>query len=226
MKKTATFFLLLCSFASYAQNKKFHYTEFISFQRAHLAYVASVNVPRKFHTLELKLGVCLIKPISKHLELRSRIGYGIKFRRMYDDRILQMRPGKEATILQSIYSEANECLAKQNTDFVDIPIILHYKTDNKLGIEVGFNYRTYGWFYDVPFIPLDYGLLLNLTYAFRQLSIVVGYTIGRHDFLGGRYNYSPGRGPSVNFSWTATNNAVQLGIEYDLFKKLKKTRKE
>lgn len=227
--KTATLSLfILCGLACQAQNQKervFHVTEFISGHLAYLNFQAEVNPQRKFSTTELKVGVCLIKPFSRHFELRSRIGYGIKFRRSPD--ILRTMPGKYEYLLALIYRSANKALATQDSDFLDIPIILHYKMlRNNLGIEVGFNYRDYGWFYNVESLNFDYGPLCNLTYAFNNFSVFCGYTMGLKRMMRGKVNYVDESNNLIVFTWSAKSNFVQLGIEYNLFKRLKEKGKQ
>lgn len=216
-------FFILCSLTAHAQNKRsFYCTEFISVNRAYLNYQADVDVPKKFPTMELNIGVCLIKPLSEHFDLRSRIGYGVKFKRNDASASSQVSGKAEAT-RESIYWSVNEELAKQNTDFVDVPIILHYKTIwCNLGIELGFNYRTYGWFYDLPFVAFDYGPLCNITYTTKWFSVFCGATIGLNKIMDKPlYSFY-----STDVSrWSAKSNSIQIGIEYDLFKNKNKKGK-
>jgi len=221
----ATTLLLFCSVVSLAQNPhKFHITEFVSGQIAYLNYRAEVNPSRKFPTRELKLGACLIKPISKHFELLSRIGVGIKFKRLPDNRLLQLAAGKEAYILRDIYFALNESLTKKDTYFIDLPVILHYKINFNWGIELGFNYREYG-FTDTPFIGVDYGPLLNLAYSLNRFSIFCGYTMGLNSMYSQQGNYYDENDNSISYTWDAKSNSVQIGLEYNLFKKRQRPKK-
>lgn len=224
MKKVASSLFVLCTLASYAQNKRpFYCTALLGGSRAVLNFQADVNVPQKFHTMELKFGVCLIKPLSEHFDLRSRIGYGIKFRRTPDNRLPQLMPGKEERIIREIRHSTNEAFATQNSDFVDFPIILHYKVGSRLGVEIGFNYRLYYWFYDNPYLSFNYGPQLNLTYDVNKFSVFCGYTLGLKRLLGGGGSYPDDKNQSSYYTiyWSAKSNFFQWGIEYNLFKKLK-----
>lgn len=216
----------LCSLTSYAQSKRpFYCTEFISGNIAYLTYKVDaqeeVNPSNKWTTRELKLGVCLIKPIGEHFELRSRIGYGIKFGRLRENVSLMPFNSKGAWIERMIYTSLNEDLTK-DVDFIDIPLILYYKVARtNLGIEAGFNYRSYKWFYRKVPIVRDYGPLCNLTYSFKNFSVFLGYTMGLRDmFSESAVEYFENRIIS-EYGWSAKSNAVQFGLEYNLFQKLK-----
>lgn len=227
MKKMVGF-LLLCSLTSYAQDKRpFYCTTFISYNRAYLNIQADVDVPEKFPTSELTIGVCLIQPLSKHFELRSRIGYGKKFKRTHENfpsqQMSDQEENQEESIVREIYGALNKELATKTTDYVDAPIILHYKIPRiNVGIEFGFNYRIYGWFDDLPLASSDFATLGSLTYTFKKFTIFCSYTLGLGKILdkpliAGNLNNSS----TFDRRWNAKSSAVQVGIEYDLFKKIR-----
>src|SRR6218665_2654251 len=185
MKKGAAFFLiLLCSLSSYAQNKRrFYCTEFVSLGRSCLDYKTDlVDVPTKFSASELKLGVCLIKPISERFELRSRIGVGIKFRR----RAAEFTPfgsqysGTEEAMYKAIYSSADKLTAMGDYALAEGSIILHYNIPHtNWGAEIGFYGKPQSY-------QSSYGPLFNLTYTFNnKVSVFCGFTISLNSLARG-----------------------------------------
>src|SRR6218665_4000400 len=237
MKKGAAFFLiLLCSLSSYAQNKRrFYCTEFVSLGRSCLNYKPDfVDVSTKFSASKLKLGVCLIKPISERFELRSRIGVGIKCRR----RAVDFPPfgsqysGTEEAMYKAIYSSADKLSAMGDYPLAEGSIILHYNIPHtNWGAEIGF--------YGKPQLyQSSYGPLFNLTYTFNdKVSVFCGFTIGLNSLARGTVlrSHFPNLGNEnipygdprkeyridYRYNYSTKVYVVQAGIEYNLFKKLK-----
>ncbi len=60
-------------------NNKIRYSGFFSVGRS--TFKSSVSAPSTFPTLELRMGAGISKSLGKVIELRSRLAFGVKFKR-------------------------------------------------------------------------------------------------------------------------------------------------
>ena len=211
MKKITT--LIFIVFATYQSNaqelnkdNRLQFSVFSGVARA--TFASNPSAPSKFPALELRLGAGIIKPVSKSIEIRTRLTFGTKFKRDAFN-----KPG-QPYLIGPPYLGLDELASNRNHYFVEIPVVVQFNLPHpKIGFSLGVNYRF--------FLPhnssvddltnrRELGLISGITYRLnKKIDMGLDYCAGLTKI------YSPsGSIDSQSFSANARNQFAQLRIDY------------
>ncbi|HPH45579.1 MAG TPA: hypothetical protein PLJ60_11145 [Chryseolinea sp.] len=207
----STLIVLGQSEKGYLSNNKIIYTGFFSVGRS--TFKSSLSAPSAFPTLELRMGAGISKSLGEIIELRSRLAFGVKFKREAYN-----KPG-QSYVIGPPFMELDEVSSSRNHYFLEIPLVIQFNLPHpKLGFNIGANYR----FFlpnnsDVDFLTnrSDLGIITGLTYrGFGRLEIGMDYYFGITKLYS-----SAGTIDTTEFELNTRNQFAQIRIEYALRKK-------
>ena len=195
-------------------NNKIKYTGIFSVGRS--TFKSSTSAPSTFPTLELRMGAGISKPLGKVIELRSRLAFGVKFKREAYN-----KPG-QPYVIGPPFLELDEVASNRNHYFLEIPLVVQFNLPHpKLGFNMGVNYRFFfPYNKDVDFLTnkSDVGIITGISYrGFDRLEIGFDYYFGITKLYS-----SSGTVDTTEFTFNTRNQFAQIRIEYALWnKKLK-----
>lgn len=98
----------------------------------------NIPAPSKFTTAEFRLGLGIIKPISKFFELKSGISFGVKMKR----EAYNTQRAQGLIVMGPPFMDADLLASKRNHYFLEIPLLLQIHFNHpKLGLRSGINSR-------------------------------------------------------------------------------------
>jgi len=176
--KTIFFLLFFSSYYCKSQhkenNQKINFSLFASTGRS--TFYSNPSAPSKFPTLEMRFGGGIIKPLTKHIELKSRLTFGVKFKR-------EAFNSPNLVIVGPPFMQLDDVSSNRNHYFFEIPLILQFNFPHpKIGMSLGFNYR---FFFpnneSVDFLTnrREIGILPGISYRIdSKIEIGVDYFFG------------------------------------------------
>jgi hypothetical protein len=208
------FFSLIISYHGNSQNletndTRLKFTAFTSIGRSII--ISDPSAPSKFPALELRIGGGIIKPIGRNIELRSRLAFGIKFKRE------PFNVDGQPYLIGPPFYALDELSSNRNYCFIEIPLTIQANLPHpKLGLSFGLNYRHF-LAYDEPDSHSPYspnrhevGIIPGITYrANNKLHIGLDY------YFGLTKTYSTGGLiDNQEFMMDAVNQFVQVRFDY------------
>lgn len=189
-------------------DKRVHYSVFAGVGRS--TFVSDPAAPSKFPTLEVRLGAGLIKPIGNNIELRSRLAFGVKFKREPFN-----EPG-QPYVIGPPFMGLDELASNRNHYFFEIPLMVQFNLPHpKLGFSLGGNYRHFLPHNEsVDFLTnrREIGIILGASYRLNnRLDVGLDYYFG----LSKIYS-SSGLIDNQEFTLDAYNQFGQIRFEYYL----------
>lgn len=168
-------------------------------------FESNPSAPSKFPTAEFRLGVGINKPISKVIELRSRLTIGTRLKRESIGQLV-------------VYSRLDEVASNRNHYFYEMPVLIQFNLPHpKLGLNIGINYRFF--FPNNEQVDLltgrgEIGIITGITFLhFSKFDLGIDYYMGITEVFSATYV-----GPTSIDRFSATNNFMTLRVEYKLKK--------
>lgn len=193
-------------------NSKFRYLVVLGVARSTFE-VRDVPSSPKYPSLELRLGVGLVKPLGKFCELKSGLYFGVKVKR----ESYYFGPTKNFTYEPSVIPRLDEAASNRNHFVLDIPLILQFNiSHNKVGIRTGLNarlWKPHNDDVDVLAALHEIGILSGITHRITQrINIGLDLYLGLSNIYHGGIISNSGYPVSLK----VTNQFAQLTVEYSL----------
>ena len=168
-------------------NKKLRYTRAVNIARSTFDVTGFPSSP-VYPSLELRLGAGILKPLAKHLDLKSGIYLGLKLKRQSYYFGLSKQYTTEPWVLPAL----DEAASSRNHFFVDIPLVLQFNPPKtRIGLKGGLNFRFWAPnndSVDVLTARPEIGLIGGISYnLIKNISIGLEHYYGLTDILGGSY---------------------------------------
>jgi hypothetical protein len=131
------FFIILSSYYCKGQNQDDHHKiKFMAFaSTGRSTFYSNPSASSKFPTFELRFGGGVIKQLTKTIELKSRLTFGVKFKR-------DAFNSSNLVIVGPPFMELDDVASNRNHYFMEIPLIVQFNIPHpKIGLSVGLNYR-------------------------------------------------------------------------------------
>ncbi len=212
---------VLIGFCSSAQespgvpNNKVRFTAIAGFGQSTFAF--NIPSPSKFTTPEFRLGLGIIKPLSKFFEVKSGISFGVKMTR--EPYTKQTAQGFLVVVTSPAFMpgfmNADELASKRNHYFLEIPLLLQVHFNHqKVGLRSGINSRF--WQPNNSDVDLltarpELGILVGAYYELNsKLNIGLDYYYGLTKMDKSEYmiNSDP------PFTLIMYNRFLQMNLEY------------
>lgn len=183
-----------CSAQNQDNDRKIKITAFTSVGQS--TFYSNPSAPSKFPTLELRFGAGIIKPLTKNIQLKSRLTFGVKFKR-------EAFNSSNLVIVGPPFMELDEVASNRNHYFMEIPLILQFNLPHpKIGLSLGFNYRFFFPYNEsVDFLTnkREIGILPGISYHFSPR-----FEVG--------FDYFFGLTEVYNASGTIDNQEVNIDV--------------
>jgi hypothetical protein len=178
--------------------------------------------PSRFPTNEFRLGVGVIRPISKQFDLISGLNLGVKMKgeRMYPP---GSTPQGISRSLPPPIDNLEETVNSNNHEFIEIPLMArYYFLKNRLGVNAGFSFRNFfpsGGHYDSSGKIYHSG---NFFSNRKEVSGISGlslkvnsrFSLTGYYFFGLTNFFSEYSGDPQNVIFRIKNQSWQAGLEY------------
>jgi hypothetical protein len=192
-------------------NNKLRFTSSIGFGQSTFAF--NIPAPSKFTTPEFKLGLGIIKPISKFLEVKSGISFGIKIKREPYNKLTPQ--GYLLVVTSPAFINTDELASKRNHYFLEIPLLFQFNFPHpKLGLRSGVNSRFWqpnnsdvDLLTARPELGILVGAYYRLNYKFN-IGLDYYYGLTKMDKSSYTINTSP------PFTFIMYNRFLQMNLEY------------
>ena len=188
-----------------ASDKRISVNGFFAIGRS--TFNSSPSAPSKFPTLEMRAGVGAAKSLGETFELRTRLNFGVKFKR---------EPFNEegSVVVGPPFMDLDELASDRNHFFYEIPLLLQANLKHpQIGLRFGCNYRRF--FPDNSDVDAltargDFGLLAGASYRLRQkMSLGFEYCYGLTKIIS-----SGGTVDGSEYHLDVRNNFAQVVLEY------------
>lgn len=188
-------------------DKRFYFTSFLSIGRS--TFHTKLDAPSAFPTVEVRVGVGVVKKLNENFDVRTRLTFGSKFKRegFNNSGVVTVGPP---------FMELDELSSNRNHYFYEIPLILQATLRHpQIGFRAGINFRHF-----LPnnkaVDPLtgrgDLGLLAGSSYRLTEkISIGIDYCMGLTNIVS-----SGGSVDSWDYSLKVRNNFAQMSVEFRL----------
>jgi hypothetical protein len=174
--------------------------------------IHQVSESPHYGSFELRLGLGIIKPLGKYLELKSGLSFGIKMKR----ESYYFGPYNNYTREKAVLKRLDEATSNRNHFMYDLPLVLQYNLlQRKMGLRIGLNARF--WTpknddVDVLTSLTEIGSISGVTYRIsNKINAGIDAYFGVNDIYFGGFLTS---GSSRLTSLKVTNQYAQFTIEY------------
>jgi hypothetical protein len=175
----------------------------------------------KYPSLELRLGVGLIKPLGNIFEIKTGLYFGLKVKR----ESYFYGPTNQFTKERYVIPSLDETASARNHLVTDIPLMLQVNIPkSRLSLRTGLNARLWQPHNDADGDDLasrdEFGIISGLTHKFSsKINLGIDLYLGLTNiYFGGLVNSSPN--PT---QLKVTNQYAQFTMEYSFNRKSKKT---
>ena len=155
-------------------NKKLRYTRALNIARSTFNVTGFHSSP-DYPSLELRLGLGILKPIAKHFDFKSGVYLGLKMKRQS----YYFGLSKQYTFEPWVLPALDEAASSRNHFFVDVPAVLQFNPRNtRIGLKGGFNFRCWAPnndSVDILTARLEIGLLGGISY--RVIKNIIGWHV-------------------------------------------------
>lgn len=209
MKKLSILSVLLLvtivTFGQKSDDKKFTFNSFVAVGRS--TFATNISAPSKFPTLEMRLGAGVVRKLNETFDLRTRLTFGVKFKR-------EGFNNAGVAVVGPPFMELDDLSSDRNHFFYEVPLILQANLKHpSIGFTLGVNYRRFfpnNSDVDALTARGDLGILGGANYRVNEkISIGVDYCVGLTNII-----VTSGSVDSNSYTLTAKNNFGQLILEY------------
>jgi hypothetical protein len=211
---TATLFLLsfqfsLAQVSNVIPYRKFQYTRFLGIARSSFDVNGRPSSP-SYASLEVRIGVGVVKPIGKYFELKSGLNAGLKVKR----ESYFFGPSKQFTYEPWVMRSLDETASNRNHFFAEIPLTLQYNLPKtRIKLKSGLNFRFWAPnddSVDVLAGRPEIGMLGGISYhLIKRINIGIEHYYGLTSILKGSYSGNN----SKLIEYNVMNQFTQIVIE-------------